>query len=208
MASPLPKPGAMGRPIPGYEISVRDADTFAPVGPGVPGLLCVRGPTGTHYLKNPAAQSGTVRDGWNVFQDLVAWNEDGYLVYIARCDEMIISGGHQISPVDVEQVLMQHPYVAECACAAAPDPAGLRPNIVKAYVVLKGGVDGSGATKRELQEFFKRSAPPYMYPREIEFRPSLPRTVNGKIQRSQLRRPAASNAISDYTQTRAWPLSE
>ena len=193
----LPRSGAMGRPIPGYEVSVRDADTFEPVGPGAPGLLCVRGPTGTHYLNNPEAQSGTVRDGWNVFQDLVAWDEDGYLVYIARCDEMIVSGGHQISPVDVEQVLMRHPYVAECACAAAPDPAGLRPNIVKAFIVLRADVADSGATRRELQEFFKRSAPPYMYPREIEFRPSLPRTVNGKIQRSELRRRAASDVISD-----------
>ena len=71
------KPGAMGRAVPGYEISVRDADTFAPVPSGTAGLLCVRGPTGTHYLNNAEAQAKTVRDGWNVFQDLVAWDEDG-----------------------------------------------------------------------------------------------------------------------------------
>ena len=83
------------------------------------------------------------------------WDDDGYLVYIARRDEMIVSGGHQISPVDVEQVLMQHPYVAECACAAAPDPAGLRPSIVKAYVVLKGDVAGSGADQTRATGFLQ-----------------------------------------------------
>jgi 2-aminobenzoate-CoA ligase len=186
-----PKPGAMGQPIPGYEVSVRDPETFEPVGSGVSGLLCVRGPTGTRYLNNPEAQSKAVRDGWNVFQDLVAWDDDGFLVYIARRDEMIVSGGHSISPVEVEQVLMKHPYVAECACTAAPDRTGQRPSIVKAYIVLHGAVDRSETTKRELQDFFKRSAPPFMYPREIEFRDSLPRTINGKIQRSELRRLAA-----------------
>ena len=185
------KAGAMGRAVPGYEISIRNVDTFEPVPRGSAGLLCVRGPTGTHYLNNAEAQAKTVRDGWNVFQDLVAWDEDGCLVYIARRDEMIVSGGHSISPVEVEQVLMQHPYVAECACTAAPDPAGLRPSIVKAYIVLKGAIEPSPTTKRELQDFFKRSAPPFMYPREIEFRDSLPRTLNGKIQRSELRRLAA-----------------
>lgn len=190
------KPGAMGRAVPGYEISIRDADTFAPVPSGTTGLLCVRGPTGTRYLNNAEAQAKTVRDGWNVFQDLVAWDEDGCLVYIARRDEMIVSGGHSISPVEVEQVLMRHPYVAECACTAAPDPAGLRPSIVKAYVVLKSTVEQSATTKLELQDFFKRSAPPFMYPREIEFKDSLPRTLNGKIQRSELRRLAAQAAAT------------
>jgi 2-aminobenzoate-CoA ligase len=189
-----PKPGAMGQPIPGYEITVRDPETFEPVGCGIPGLLCVRGPTGTRYLNNPEAQSKTVRDGWNVFQDLVAWDEDGFLVYIARRDEMIVSGGYSISPVEVEQVLMKHPYVAECACTAAPDRTGQRPSIVKAYIVLQGTVERGETTKRELQDFFKRSAPPFMYPREIEFRDSLPRTLNGKIQRSELRRLAALDA--------------
>ena len=141
----------------------------------------MRGPTGTHYLNNAEAQAKTVRDGWNVFQDLVAWDKDGCLIYIARRDEMIVSGGHSISPVEVEQVLMRHPYVAECACTAAPDPAGLRPSIVKAYIVLKSTVEQSATTKLELQGFFKRSAPPFMYPREIEFKDSLPRTLNGKI---------------------------
>ncbi len=183
-----PKVGVMGRPIPGYEITIRDPETFESVGDGVPGLLCVRGPTGTHYLNKPEAQRRTVRDGWNVFQDLVAWDSEGYIRYIARHDEMIVTGGHSISPIDVEQVLMKHPSIAECACTAAPDRTGERPHIVKAYVVLREPTVASDVLKRELQEFFKRSAPPFMYPREIEFTHTLPRTVNGKIQRSELKR--------------------
>jgi 2-aminobenzoate-CoA ligase len=186
-----PKTGVIGRAIPGYEISIRNPDTFELLGEGVPGLLCVRGPTGTHYLNKAEAQHRTVRDGWNVFQDLVAWDAEGYIRYIARHDEMIVTGGHSISPIDVEQILMKHPSVAECACTAAPDRTGERPNIVKAYVVLRESEVASEPLKRDLQEFFKRSAPPFMYPREIEFTQALPRTLNGKIQRSELRRIAS-----------------
>ena len=132
-----PKAGVIGRPIPGYEVTIRHPETFEPLEEGIPGLLCVRGPTGTHYLNKPEAQQQTVRDGWNVFQDLVAWEAGGYIRYIARHDEMIVSGGHSISPIDVEQVLMRHPRIAECACTAAPDRTGERPHIVKAYIVLK-----------------------------------------------------------------------
>jgi acyl-coenzyme A synthetase/AMP-(fatty) acid ligase len=91
---------------------------------------------------------------------------------------------------------MRHPSIAECACTAAPDRTGERPHIVKAYVVLKEPAQASDPLKRELQDFFKRSAPPFMYPREIEFTRSLPRTVNGKIQRSELRRIASLQAPS------------
>jgi 2-aminobenzoate-CoA ligase len=101
-----PKRGVMGPPIPGYEVTIRDPDTFETCGEGRPGLLCVRGPTGTHYLNKAEAQHKTVREGWNVFQDLVAWDADGHIRYLARHDEMIVTGGHSISPVDVEHVLM------------------------------------------------------------------------------------------------------
>ena len=83
---------------------------------------------------------------------------------------------------------MRHPDVAECGCTGAPDVTGQRPQIVKAYVVLKGGVAATERQKETLQDFFKSAGVPYMYPREIEFVASLPRTLNGKIQRSELRR--------------------
>lgn len=183
-----PKAGAIGKPVPGYEISVRDPHTFLPLGPGQPGLLCARGPTGTRYLNRPEAQAATVREGWNVFQDIVHFDEEGYIHYVARHDDMIITGGHSISPVEVEQVLMKHPAVAECACTAAPDPTGARPHVVKAFVVVRPGLAAGSDLKADIQHFFKGAAPPYMYPREIEFLERLPRTMNGKIMRSELRK--------------------
>ena len=167
----------------------------SPSSRGAPGLLCVRGPTGTRYLNNPEAQSKTVRDGWNVFQDLVAWDEDGYLIYIARRDEMIVSGGHSISPVEVEQVLMQHPYVAECACTAAPDRDRRRPSIVKAYVVLKSAVDRTETHQARIAGLLQAlGAAVHVSARDRVHGFRLPRTVNGKIQRSELRRLAALDA--------------
>lgn len=183
-----PKSGSIGLPVPGFEISVRDAATFAALDRGQPGLLCVRGPIGTHYLNKPEAQAKTVRDGWNIFQDIVVWEDGGYIRYVSRFDEMIVSAGHSISPAEVEQILMRHPDVAECGCTGAPDATGQRPQIVKAYVVLKGGVAPTEGEKQTLQTFFKSVGAPYMYPREIEFVASLPRTLNGKIQRSELKK--------------------
>jgi 2-aminobenzoate-CoA ligase len=183
-----PKPTAIGRPVPGYEVSVRDPESFSPVAPGEPGLLAVRGATGTCYLNRPEAQRATVREGWSVFQDIVRADEDGFIHYIGRYDDMIVSAGHSISPVEVEQILLSHPAVLECACVAAPDSSGERPNIVMAFVVVSPSMPRSHATERLLQDYFKQSGPPYMYPRKIAFVDSLPRTLNGKILRSELRR--------------------
>jgi 2-aminobenzoate-CoA ligase len=183
-----PRPGAIGRPVPGYEISLRDPVTFVPVGTGEYGLLCVRGATGTCYLNRPDAQAATVREGWNVFQDIVTVDADGFIHYVARHDDIIVSGGHSISPAEVEQILLSHPAVVECACVPARDRSGERPNIVMAFVVLTDAVARSDRTKQDLQRYFKIAGPPYMYPREITFVDSLPRTLNGKILRADLRR--------------------
>ncbi len=129
-----------------------------------------------------------MRDGWNIFQDIVTCDADGYIRYVSRFDEMIVSAGHSISPAEVEQILMRHADVAECGCTGAPDVTGQRPQIVKAYVVLKAGLAATPARSQALQDFFKQAGPPYMYPREIEFVESLPRTLNGKIQRSELKK--------------------
>ncbi|MGE0733410.1 MAG: acyl-CoA synthetase [Alphaproteobacteria bacterium] len=182
-----PRRGAIGRAIPGYEVTLRDPASFREVAPGENGILCARGPTGTQYLNNPNAQAGAVRDGWSIFQDLCFADHDGYIHHVGRADEMIVSAGHSISPVEVEQVLLEHPAVCECACIAAPDPIGERPHIVKAFVVLVPEAAPSEALKLDLQAYFKRSAAPYKYPREIEFVPQLPKTINGKILRAHLR---------------------
>jgi 2-aminobenzoate-CoA ligase len=128
-----------------------------------------------------------VREGGNVFQDIVRADADGFIHYIGRHDVMIVSAGHSIAPVEVEQILLTHPDVVECACVAARDRNGERPTVVMAFVVTAPAVLRSDETKQHLQEYFKRCGPPYMYPREIAFVDSLPRTLNGKILRGELR---------------------
>lgn len=182
-----PRTGAIGIAVPGYEISVRHPDTFKPLDVGEHGLLCVRGATGTRYWNRPEAQEAAVRDGWSVFQDIVWRDADGFIHYVARHDDVIVSAGYVISPVDVETVLLSHPNIVECACVAAPDPRAQRSSIVKAFIVLKDAAPDD-VLKKEIQAFFKGKAPPYMYPREIAFLEELPKTLNGKILRSELRR--------------------
>jgi 2-aminobenzoate-CoA ligase len=182
-----PHTGTMGHAVPGYEVGVLDPETYAPVADGEHGLFATRGPTGTVYWNKPEQQEAVVRGGWNVFQDVVWRSEKGDFHYIARHDEMIISAGHNISPVQVEDVLMRHDAVVECACVPAPDLTGKRGDVVKAFVVLSGNRTGNDALKKDLQSFVKANAPPYMYPREIAFEKALPKTINGKILRSELR---------------------
>ena len=139
----------------------------------------------------PEQQEKVVRGGWNVFQDVVWRSENGDFHYVARHDEMIISSGYNISPVQVEDTLLRHHAVVECACVPAPDPSGKRGAIVKAYVVLNENQDGNDALASELKSFVKATAAPYLYLREIAFETSLPKTINGKILRSELRRRAS-----------------
>lgn len=187
-AGEAPRPGSFGRAVPGYEIVVRDPATFAEVPPGSPGLLTVRGPTGTKYWRKPEQQDEAVRDGWCVVKDIVSRDEDGYLYYISRSDEMIVSSGYNIAPADVESVLLRHPAVLRVACIGAPDPTGRRSTVVKACVVPRPGYEPSDALVVELQEFFKANAQPSMYPRLVEFLSELPVTMTGKVRRADLRR--------------------
>ena len=178
----------LGRACPGYEISVRDPETFAPMPRGSDGLMCVRGPTTMVYWSPREVQDTAVRDGWGIIQDVVRLDDDGYLYFVARHDEMIVSGGLNISPVDVERVLLTHPAVAECACTASPDDTGERAMVPKAFIVLEPGRAPDDALAAEVQDWFKANGPPFMYPRKIEFVDGLPKSLTGKIQRSALRR--------------------
>ena len=187
----LPHTATLGHAVPGYEVAVLDPETFIPLPDGEHGLFAARGPTGTVYWNKPEQQEKVVRNGWNVFQDVVWRDAMGDFHYIARHDEMIISSGYNISPIQVENVLMQHGAVVECACVPAPDPTGKRGTIVKAYVVTAGDWEPDDALRVELQDFVKNNAAPYMYPREIAFEDALPKTINGKILRSELRQRAA-----------------
>ncbi|MCU0968925.1 MAG: AMP-binding protein [Rubrivivax sp.] len=175
--------GATGLPVPGYRAAILD-DDGRELPPGRVGRLAVKGPTGCKYLADDR-QRQYVQRGWNLTGDAYRVDADGQFVYQARTDDMIVSGGYNIAGPEVESALLLHPAVAECGVVGKPDEA--RGTIVKAFVVLRPGHEPGEATTRALQEFVKQTIAPYKYPREIEYRASLPRTETGKLQRFRLR---------------------
>jgi 2-aminobenzoate-CoA ligase len=177
------RPGATGTVVPGYQARVVD-DQGQPVPPGTVGRLAVRGPTGCRYLDDPR-QASYVQDGWNFTGDAYRVDADGYFHYQSRTDDMIISAGYNIAAPEVEEALLQHPAVAECAVVGVPDAQ--RGQVVKAYVVVRAGHAPGEALVRELQDFVKAAIAPYKYPRAIEFPDRLPRTETGKLQRFRLK---------------------
>jgi 2-aminobenzoate-CoA ligase len=183
--------GATGKVVPGYCAAVFD-ERGNPVPPGHVGRLGVKGPTGCRYLAD-ARQTDYVQNGWNFTGDAYLMDTDGYFFYQARTDDMIISAGYNISGPEVEDALLRHQAVAECAVVGVADEA--RGQLVKACVVLRSGYAPGAALVSELQEFAKHSIAPYKYPRLIEFRDSLPRTETGKLQRFKLR--TAEAAVID-----------
>ncbi len=172
-----------GKPVTGYEARVIDADGNE-VPRGEVGRLAVRGPTGCRYLGD-ARQADYVKDGWNITGDSFTMDEDGYLHFAARNDDMIISSGYNIAGPEVEAALLSHPFVSECGVVAAPDEA--RGSIVQAHVVLVEGTAEDALTIKTLQDHVKATIAPYKYPREIRFLKELPKTATGKIQRFALR---------------------
>jgi 2-aminobenzoate-CoA ligase len=177
------KPGATGVAVPGYRATVLGEDG-QPVPQGQVGRLAIKGPTGCKYLGD-ARQAQYVQNGWNLTGDAYLIDEDGQFVYQARTDDMIISGGYNIAGPEVESALLLHPAVAECGVVGVADEA--RGMVVKAFVVLRAGQVGDQAMVRTLQDFVKQTVAPYKYPRQVEFRPSLPRTETGKLQRFKLK---------------------
>ncbi|HEX4935230.1 MAG TPA: AMP-binding protein [Gemmatimonadaceae bacterium] len=178
------RPGSTGRAVPGYEACVVD-DDMQPVPDGTIGRLAVRGPTGCRYLLNLERQQAYARGGWNLTGDSYVRDADGYFWYQARTDDMIISSGYNISGPEVEGVLLEHPAVQECAVIGVPDED--RGQLVKAYVVLKPGIERSPVTARQLQDWVKEQLAPYKYPRAVAFVDAMPRTATGKLQRFVLR---------------------
>jgi 2-aminobenzoate-CoA ligase len=176
------RPGATGKSVPGYEVSVLDPAN-QPMIEGV-GRLAVRGPTGCRYLDDPR-QADYVTNGWNVTGDTYRRDADGYYYYLARNDDMIVSAGYNIGAPEVENALLSHPAVAECAVIGVPCPE--RGQKVKAFVVLAADAEGSDALVAELQAHAKAEIAPYKYPREIAFVDALPKTATGKLRRSELR---------------------
>jgi 2-aminobenzoate-CoA ligase len=185
------KPGATGRPIPGYRACVMD-DGGNPLPRGQVGKLAVKGPTGCRYLAD-ARQATYVKEGWNYTGDAYLVDDDGYFVFQARTDDMIISAGYNIAGPEVEAALMLHPAVAECGVVGVADDE--RGEIIKAFVVLKAGAEAGDAMARTLQNYVKQAIAPYKYPRAIEFVTDLPRTETGKLQRFRLRQIARGETL-------------
>ncbi|HKP77103.1 MAG TPA: AMP-binding protein [Longimicrobiaceae bacterium] len=183
------RPGSTGCVVPGYRAKVVD-DAGREVPAGEVGRLVVQGPTGCRYLADPERQRGYVQDGWNVTGDTYRMDADGYFWYQARNDDMIISSGYNIAGPEVENCLLEHPAVLECAVVAAPDEE--RGHVVKAFVVLREGNEPGDGMVKELQDFAKSRIAPYKYPRRVEFVAQLPRTLTGKLQRFRLRQQEAA----------------
>ena len=176
------RPGAVGKAVNGYEVAVLDTDN-KPMSSLEAGRLAVKGPTGCKYL-NDDRQRDYVIDGWNVTGDICRCDEDGYIWYVSRSDDMIISAGYNIAGPEVEAALMQHEAVLECAVVGAPDAD--RGQVVRAYIVLRSGYEESEALQQTIQQHVKSTIAPYKYPRTIVWVESLPKTQTGKIQRYKL----------------------
>lgn len=177
------RPGAIGRAVPGYEVAILD-DALKPVPPGTVGRLAVRGPTGCRYLADPRQRS-YVQGGWNLTGDACSMDEDGYVSFKARTDDIILSAGYNIGAPEVESAVLEHEAVLECAVVGVPDPE--RGQAVQAFVVLRPGVTRDDALARAIQDHVKATIAPYKYPRRIAFVDALPKTDTGKLQRFRLK---------------------
>ena len=184
-----PKPGAMGKAVPTYDIDLVDGDGNK-VKDGEPGEIVVRTdksvPCGLFmgYYNDEEQTKEAWHDGMYHTGD-VAWrDEDGYFWYVSRVDDVIKSSGYRIGPFEIENVIMELPYVLECGVCAAPDE--VRGQVVKACIVLTNGTEGTEELKKEIQSYVKTHTAPYKYPRIVEFRSELPKTISGKIIRHKL----------------------
>ena len=184
-----PKLGSMGKPVASYDIDIFDPDGH-PVPIGTAGEICIRMDKGhpnglvKEYYRDPEKTAETFRNGLYHTGDVAYKDEDGYYWYVSRIDDVIKSSGYRIGPFEIENVIMELPYVLECGVSAAPDE--VRGQVVKASIVLTKGTEASEDLKKEIQDYVKSHTAPYKYPRIVVFRDSLPKTTSGKIQRNQL----------------------
>ena len=185
------KPGSMGRPLPGTQVLLFD-DRNQPTPVGQSGRLMIRLPNPQAmlgYWNDPEmSRASIIRRGdeeWFDSGDLVKVDDDGYMFYQGRSDDIINSAGYRIGPLEVENAVIEHQAVQECAVVGSPDPE--RGEVVKAFIVLRSGVAGSELLAGEIQEHVKHVTAPYKYPRKIEFVNALPKTPTGKIRRRILR---------------------
>ncbi|AGL01365.1 AMP-binding protein [Desulfoscipio gibsoniae] len=182
--------GSMGKPSPGFVVEVIGDDGNI-VPRGKEGDIAVKvkpvRPVGLfkEYWKNPDKTASSYRDDWYITGDRAIKDEDGYLWFVGRADDVILASGYRIGPFEVESALIEHPAVAESAVVSSPDE--VRGEVVKAFIILAPGYNASDDLVKELQDYVKKVTAPYKYPRKIEFVDSLPKTISGKIRRIELR---------------------
>ncbi|MBQ8606063.1 MAG: AMP-binding protein [Clostridia bacterium] len=183
------KVGSMGKPVPLYDVDIVDPDGNS-VEDGETGEIVVKTsekvPCGLFagYYKNPEKTEEVWHDGYYHTGDTAWRDEDGFYWYVGRVDDVIKSSGYRIGPFEIESVIMELPYVLECGVSAAPDE--VRGQVVKASIVLVKGKEGTEELKKEIQNYVKTHTAPYKYPRIVEFKTELPKTISGKIQRNKL----------------------
>jgi acetyl-CoA synthetase len=180
--------GSMGRPMPGWEVAILDEDE-RPVATGDRGEICLRARTNPHYplgyWRLPEASEQTFGGEWFHTRDAASMDEDGYVWYEGRADDVIIAAGYRIGPFEVESACLEHAAVAEAAAVAAPDER--RGHVVKAFIVLTDAHEPSDELAGEIKDFVRERLSAYAYPRRIEFVAELPKTLTGKIRRIELR---------------------
>ncbi|MBA2793881.1 MAG: AMP-binding protein [Thermoleophilaceae bacterium] len=180
--------GSMGRPMPGWHVAILDEDETE-LGIGERGEICLRARSNPHYpigYWNRDEDTEEVFGGdWFHTKDAAELDEDGYIWYAGRADDVIISAGYRIGPFEVESACVEHPAVLEAAAVASPDPK--RGDLVKAFIVLGEGHEASDETADEIKKFVRGHLSAFAYPREIEFVGDLPKTLTGKIRRIELR---------------------
>jgi len=180
--------GSMGKPMPGWDVQILDEDE-RPVAPGERGEICLRARSNPHYplgYWNRPEDSEEVFGGeWFHTGDAASVDDDGYIWYEGRADDVIISAGYRIGPFEVESACLEHPAVAEAAAVGKPDER--RGTIVKAFIVLASGYEPSDELGKEIGAHVRSRLSAYAYPREVEFVDDLPKTLTGKIRRVELR---------------------
>ncbi len=181
--------GSMGKPVPLYDIQLVDADD-QPVAVGEVGEIAINMANGSPcglfkgYYEDEEKTAECRKNGLYHTGDTAWRDEDGYFWYVGRVDDVIKSSGYRIGPFEIENVIMELPYVLECGVSAMPDE--VRGQVVKASIVLVNGTEGTDELKREIQQYVKEHTAPYKYPRVVVFREELPKTASGKIQRNKL----------------------
>jgi acetyl-CoA synthetase len=190
--------GSMGKPMPGWDVAILDEDE-KPLPQGERGEICLRARSNPHYplgyWRNDEASEETFGGEWFHTKDAASVDEDGYVWYEGRADDVIIAAGYRIGPFEVESACLEHPAVAEAAAVASPDER--RGSVVKAFIVLAPDHEGTDELVKEIQSHVRDRLSAYAYPRKIEFVDDLPKTLTGKIRRIELRQAEQEAARQD-----------